>query len=106
MIRKAIDIVHGTERADHGPRIPQVHSPNLGQDMELLVFGQAGQPYIVFPTSSGRFFDFENNGMVHAAERFLEEGNGPALLRRQHRSAVLGQPGKGTVGEGPQAQRL
>ena len=50
------------------------HSPNLGQDMELLVFGQAGQPYIVFPTSSGRFFDFENNGMVHAAERFLEEG--------------------------------
>jgi len=49
-------------------------SPKLGQDMELLVFGHAGQPYIVFPTSSGRFFDFENNGMVHAAERFLEEG--------------------------------
>jgi len=50
------------------------HSPNLGQEMELLVFGHAGQPYIVFPTSSGRFFDFENNGMVQAAERFIEEG--------------------------------
>lgn len=50
------------------------HSASLGQQMELLVFGHAGQPYIAFPTSSGRFFDFEDNGMVHAAERFLEEG--------------------------------
>jgi esterase/lipase superfamily enzyme len=50
------------------------HSPNLGQEMELLVFGHAGQPYIVFPTSSGRFFDFENNGMVHAAQQFIERG--------------------------------
>jgi esterase/lipase superfamily enzyme len=50
------------------------HSPNLGQEMELLVFGHAGQPFIVFPTSSGRFFDFENNGMVQAAERFIDSG--------------------------------
>jgi esterase/lipase superfamily enzyme len=49
-------------------------SPNLGQDMELLVYGHAGQPFIVFPTSSGRFYDFESNGMVRAAERFLEGG--------------------------------
>lgn len=50
------------------------HSTSLGQEMELLVFGHAGQPYIVFPTSSGRFYDFENNGMVDAAGRFIEEG--------------------------------
>ncbi len=50
------------------------HSPNLGQDMELLVFGGGGQAFIVFPTSSGRFFDFENNGMVRAAEPFIENG--------------------------------
>ena len=50
------------------------HSPNLGQEMELLVFGHAGRPYLVFPTSSGRFFDFESNGMVGAAKRFLKEG--------------------------------
>ena len=37
------------------------YSPSLGQNMELRVFGRAGRPYIVFPTSSGRFFDFENN---------------------------------------------
>ena len=50
------------------------HSPNLGQNMELKVYGHGGRPFIVFPTSSGRFFDFENNGMVHAAERFIDEG--------------------------------
>ncbi|MBM4090793.1 MAG: esterase, partial [Planctomycetes bacterium] len=46
------------------------YSHNLGQEMAIVVFGRSGQPYIVFPTSSGRFFDFENNGMVYAAERF------------------------------------
>lgn len=50
------------------------HSPSLGQEMELKVYGTQGRPFIVFPTSSGRFFDFENNGMVHAAERFIEQG--------------------------------
>ena len=50
------------------------HSPSLGQNMEFLVFGSGGQPFIVFPTSSGRFFDFENNGMVRAATPFIERG--------------------------------
>jgi esterase/lipase superfamily enzyme len=34
--------------------------------MELLVFGHGGAPVIVFPTSMGRFFDFEDRGMVGA----------------------------------------
>jgi len=50
------------------------HSPSLGQNMEFLVFGSGGQPFIVFPTSSGRFFDFENNGMIRAAAPFIESG--------------------------------
>ncbi len=50
------------------------HSPSLGQGMELLVFGSGVQPFVVFPTSSGRFFDFENNGMVRAAAPFIESG--------------------------------
>lgn len=50
------------------------YSPALGQDMELKVYGSGGWPFIVFPTSSGRFFDFENNGMVASAERFIKEG--------------------------------
>ena len=41
-------------------------SPRLGREMELLVFGDAGVPTLVFPTSSGRFYDFEDHGMVAA----------------------------------------
>src|SRR5438552_820028 len=49
-------------------------SPRLGRDMELLVFGHAGLPAIVFPTSQGRFFEFEDRGMVGAIWRKIESG--------------------------------
>ena len=41
-------------------------SQNLNQDMELKVYGHAGKPMLVFPAQSGRFYDFENFGMVGA----------------------------------------
>src|SRR5579859_285110 len=50
------------------------HSPSLGRDMELLVFGHAGARVIVFPTSMGRFFDWENRGMMGAVGEHLERG--------------------------------
>jgi esterase/lipase superfamily enzyme len=34
--------------------------------MELLVFGHAGMPMVVFPTSQGRFYDYEDRGMIGA----------------------------------------
>lgn len=46
----------------------------LQRDMELLVFGHAGARVIVFPTRVGRFFDYENMGMVGALSRHLENG--------------------------------
>ena len=49
-------------------------SPSLGREMEMLVFGHAGLPVIVFPTSCGRFFEFEDQGMVEAVRWKLEEG--------------------------------
>jgi esterase/lipase superfamily enzyme len=49
-------------------------SPSLGRDMELLLFGHAGLPALVFPTSQGRFFEFEDQGMVHAVHDKLEHG--------------------------------
>ncbi|WP_263410076.1 esterase family protein [Terriglobus tenax] len=49
-------------------------SPALGREMELLVFGHAGIPTLVFPTSQGRFYDFENNGMVQAVQRQIDHG--------------------------------
>ncbi len=50
------------------------HSPALGRDMELLVFGHGGAPVIVFPTSHGRFFEFEDRGMVGALSAQIEQG--------------------------------
>jgi esterase/lipase superfamily enzyme len=49
-------------------------SPGLNQDMELKVYGYYGKPVVVFPSQSGRFYDFENYGMVQAIAPFIEEG--------------------------------
>jgi esterase/lipase superfamily enzyme len=42
--------------------------------MELKVYGYYGKPVVVFPAQAGRFFDFENFGMVHAISSFIEAG--------------------------------
>ena len=50
------------------------HSPNLDREMELLVFGHAGMRVLVFPTRAGRFFDYEDWGMVRAVGERIEAG--------------------------------
>lgn len=50
------------------------YSQNLHRDMEYKVYGHAGKPVLVFPSQDGRFFDYENNGMVTAAAPFIEAG--------------------------------
>ena len=50
------------------------YSDHLGQAMELKVYGYYGKPAIVFPAQGGRFFDFENFGMVGAIEEYIEDG--------------------------------
>ena len=47
---------------------------SLQRDMELLHFGHAGTPMIVFPTSMGAFFEYEDRGMVGAVADKLESG--------------------------------
>ena len=49
-------------------------SPSLGRDMELLVFGHAGARVLAFPTSMGRFFEWEDRGMVGVLGEELERG--------------------------------
>ncbi|HEY5330955.1 MAG TPA: alpha/beta fold hydrolase [Acidobacteriaceae bacterium] len=49
-------------------------SERLGREMELLVFGHDGLPAVVFPTSQGRFFEFEDRGMVDAVRDNIEGG--------------------------------
>ena len=50
------------------------YSSYMGRDMEFKVYGHSGRPVLAFPSQDGRFFDFENNGMVEAASRHIEEG--------------------------------
>ena len=50
------------------------HSPSLGRDMELLIIGHGGAPMVVFPTSMGRFFEYEDRGMIDAVRYRYEHG--------------------------------
>jgi esterase/lipase superfamily enzyme len=50
------------------------YSHELGRDMESLVYGHAGQPILVFPSSMGRFFEYEDAGMIRALAGKLEAG--------------------------------
>lgn len=52
----------------------QWFSRSLGRDMELLIFGHAGPPMIVFPSSMGAFFEYEDRGMIEALAAKLEHG--------------------------------
>ena len=51
------------------------YSPTLGREMELLLFGHAGAPVLVFPTSMGRFFEYEDRGMIQATWGKHEAGH-------------------------------
>lgn len=42
--------------------------------MELLIFGHAGARVLVFPTRSGRFYDYENWGMIDSIRPKIEQG--------------------------------
>jgi esterase/lipase superfamily enzyme len=46
----------------------------LNQDMEFKIYGHAGKPIVVFPSQGGRFYDYEDFGMVGACNWFIEEG--------------------------------
>lgn len=50
------------------------HSPNLNRDMELLVFGHAGAKVLVFPTSMGKFYEWEDRGMINTLSEHLHKG--------------------------------
>jgi esterase/lipase superfamily enzyme len=42
--------------------------------MELLSYGHAGFPFVVFPTSGGTFHEYEDRGMIHAVHQRIESG--------------------------------
>jgi esterase/lipase superfamily enzyme len=50
------------------------YSPSLNRDMELLVFGHAGARVLVFPTSQGKYYEWEDRGMIATLGEHLERG--------------------------------
>ncbi len=52
----------------------RLFSPHLNEDFELKSYGDNGHPIIVFPSQGGRFFDFENWGMIDALRPHIDSG--------------------------------
>ncbi len=51
------------------------YSSRLMRDMEFKVYGHGGQPFLFFPCQNGRFYDFENFGMLDHCWQYLESGD-------------------------------
>jgi esterase/lipase superfamily enzyme len=49
-------------------------SPNLDQEMELKVYGECGKPVVVFPSQCGKFYQFEDFGMVGSVSSSIADG--------------------------------
>jgi esterase/lipase superfamily enzyme len=50
------------------------YTHRLGRNMELLAFGHGGMPILVFPTSRGRFYEYEDHGMVSTLGSKIDSG--------------------------------
>ena len=50
------------------------YSSELHRDMESLIFGHAGTPLLVFPTSMGKFFEYEDRGIIAALAPRIDAG--------------------------------
>ena len=49
-------------------------SQHLGQDMELKIYGYFGKPVLVFPAQGGKFYEFEDFGMIEACRPLIDDG--------------------------------
>lgn len=50
------------------------YSHNMSRDVEMLVFGHAGMPLILFPTVQGEYYQNKNFGLIDAIGWFIETG--------------------------------
>ena len=50
------------------------YSPTLSRDIEMLVYGHAGYPVIIFPTTMGRYHESKDFGLIDTASWFVEQG--------------------------------
>lgn len=57
-----------------GEEYKKWYSHNLNADFELLAFGHAGYPILLFPTSMGRYYESKDFKMIDSISWFIEEG--------------------------------
>jgi esterase/lipase superfamily enzyme len=50
------------------------YSPSLSRDFEMLVFGHAGYPVVLFPTSLGRYYQNKDFGLLGSVAHLLDAG--------------------------------
>lgn len=50
------------------------HSPILGKETEMLVFGHAGHPVIIFPTSMGSYHQNKDFKLIDSIAWFIDQG--------------------------------
>ncbi len=50
------------------------YSPNLSRDFDMLTFGHAGQPVILFPTSKGRYYENKDFKLIDAVADYVDSG--------------------------------
>lgn len=50
------------------------YSSRLGRQMEFKSYGHSGKPMIVFPSSGGRFYEYEDFKMIEACKHYIDSG--------------------------------
>lgn len=44
------------------------------REMEFKVYGHAGKPCLAFPSQDGKFYDYENRGIIDSMSWYIEQG--------------------------------
>ncbi|MBT8187798.1 MAG: esterase family protein [Croceitalea sp.] len=50
------------------------YSPTLSKDIEMLIFGHAGYPLILFPTTMGRYYECKDFKLIESVQWFVDQG--------------------------------
>ena len=50
------------------------YSKVYNREIEFKVYGHAGKPCIAFPSQDGRFYDYENRGIIDSMNWYIEQG--------------------------------
>lgn len=50
------------------------YSGRLGKEFEMLTFGFAGVPLLLFPTSKGSYYQYRDFGLIEKIEPYIKEG--------------------------------